>query len=119
MHPTCLLCPFNCPPKRSAEKIIKASIHHLNLSNNLFKFAHKVLDGLTVLIDQHTNGNAGHEKSVQKILNAVFSLIVHIVGLLQFQDALCHRLDDIGMSVSNFYQSLTESAKRFIEMIFI
>jgi hypothetical protein len=76
-----------------------------------------VFDELTVLIDQHTNRNAGHKKSVQKILNAVLSLIVHIVGLLQFQDTLRHRLDDIGMPVSDFYQSLTESAKRFIKRL--
>lgn len=74
-----------------------------------------MFDGLTVLINQHANGNTGHEKSVQKILDAVLCLIVHVVGFFQFQNALGHRLDDIAVPVSYFYQGLTKSAKQFIK----
>lgn len=62
-----------------------------------------MFDELTVLVDQHTNGNAGHEKSVQEILNTILSLNVHVVGFLQLQNALCHCLDDIGMPVPYLY----------------
>ena len=37
-----------------------------------------------MLIDQHTNGNSGHEKSVQEILNIVFRLDIDIVRFFQF-----------------------------------
>jgi len=67
------------------------------------KLNRETFDKLTMLIDQHTNGNAGHEKSVQKILNAVLSLNIHIVGFLQFQNALRHCLNDIGVPVPYLY----------------
>lgn len=67
---------------------------------------------LTVLIDQHANGNAGHEKSVQKILNIILSLNIHIVGVFELQDTLRHRLNNVGVPVPDLYQSLTESAKK-------
>lgn len=35
------------------------------------------------------------------------------MGLLQLQNALRHRLNDIGVSVPDLYQSLAESIKRF------
>lgn len=102
--------PVQLPTEKECWNVTKRGI--LIKCNNMWlvlKFTHEMFDKLTMLVDQHTNWNAGHEKSVQEILNAVLSLNVHIVRLLQFQNALRHCLHDVGMPVPYLYQSLAES----------
>lgn len=103
--------PVQLPTKKERWNIMKkrtsisAIICYKSLSYEMF-------NELTMLINQHTNGNAGHEKSIQEILNAVLSLNIYIMRFLQLQNALCHCLDNIGMSVPYLYQSLAESIKK-------
>lgn len=61
-----------------------------------------------MLIDQHPNGNSGHEESVQEVLNVVLGLGVDVVRFFQFQNTLRHRLHDVLVSVPDLYQRLAE-----------
>lgn len=65
-----------------------------------------------MLVDQHTNRDARHIKSVKKVLYAVVGLLVHRVGLLELHDALRHRLHHIGVTIAYPDQSLTKPVER-------
>lgn len=59
---------------------------------------------LTVLIDEHPDGYSGHVEAIQKVLNAVFSVTVHVVWFLQLQNALRHRFHHVRVPVPDFHQ---------------
>jgi hypothetical protein len=61
-----------------------------------------------VLIDQHADADPGHVEPIQEVLDAVLYLVVYFMGLLKFQNTLCHCLHNICVAVPYLYQRLTE-----------
>ncbi len=74
---------------------------------------------LTVLVDQHPNGDAAHVEAVQEVLNRVLRDRVHGPALLQLDHALGHRLDDARMPVSYLHQRLQEPNQRKPNNVFV
>lgn len=67
---------------------------------------------LTVLVDQHTDGNSGHEEPVQKVLNVVLRLSIDVVRFLELQHPLRHSFHDVLVPVPDLHQRLTESTRK-------
>lgn len=65
-----------------------------------------------MLVDEHPDRYPRHVEPIQEILYAVLGVVVHVVGILQLEDALRHRLDDVRMPVPDPDQRVAEQLHR-------
>lgn len=67
---------------------------------------------LTVLIDQHAYADAAHVEAVEEVLNGQLHRRIDVARLLQLDDALRHRLNDVLVSLPNVIDLRTESVRK-------
>lgn len=64
---------------------------------------------LTVLVEQHPDGNPAHVEAIQKILNILADDGICAVRLLVLHNALSHGGNDIIVAISDIYHSICET----------
>lgn len=66
-------------------------------------------DMLTVLVKQHPDGYSAHVEAIQEILNVLADDGVCAIGLLVLHNPLGHSRDDVIVTVSDLYNSISET----------
>jgi len=67
---------------------------------------------LTVLVEQHPDGDPAHVETIQKILNILADDGVCAVGLLVLHHSLSHGGNDIIVPISDLYYRVCETKWR-------
>lgn len=67
---------------------------------------------LTVLVEQHPDGDPAHVETIKKILNILADDWVCAVRLLVLHNSLSHGGNDIIVSISDFYYRICETKER-------
>lgn len=89
----------SCPPKSRADGTENSSDQTAPLAPP---------QPLTVLVDQHPDGDPRHVEPIQEVLNTVLGVVVDVVRVLQLEDPLRHGLDDVGVPVPYPHEGITE-----------
>lgn len=73
---------------------------------------------LTMLVQQHPDGDAAHEETVQEVLHILAGHRVHAVGLFVLHHPLGHGGDDVIVSVADLNDSICETGDAKVISIF-